>query len=181
VNYLLQHLPSESFLCRNPQYDAFPGIPATAHLDLRYKGDDATALTIGARHGGKYHVFGHAEFRHFQDMMPTFARLFLRYRVTKCFMESNADKEMSIPIFKKAFPNIAFHSYHESTNKHIKISVAIKDKWKEIYFDPNTSNDYMLQILEYNEQASHDDAPDSLASWLRETGAVAGRSALYEM
>jgi hypothetical protein len=181
VNYLLQHLPSESFLFQNPQYDVFPSIHTTAHIDLRFTGNDYTALTIGAKHDSKYHIFGYAEQKHFQDMMPVFAKFFIRYKVQRVFMESNPDKGLSIPIFQNAFPQIAFHSYHESVNKHIKISTIITDKWKDIYFCNNTNDDYMLQILEYNEQASHDDAPDSLASWLRETGAVAKRSALYDL
>jgi len=181
VNYILRHLPSESFLFKNPQYDIFPNIHTTAHIDLRYSGNDFTALTIGAKHNGKYHIFGYAEQKHFQDMMPIFAKFFTRYKVQRVFIESNSDKGLSIPIFQNAFPTIAFHSYYEGVNKHIKISTIITDKWKEIYFSHDTNDDYMLQVLEYNEQASHDDAPDSLASWLRETGAVAKKSALYEM
>jgi len=181
VNYLLRHLPNESFLFQNPQYDVFPNIHTTAHIDLRYGGNDYTALTIGCKKSSKYHIFGYAAQKHFQELIPVFAPLFIRYKTQSVFLENNSDKGLSIPIFQNAFPNIAFHSYHESTNKHIKISTIITAKWKELYFCPNTTDEYMLMILEYNEQASFDDAPDSLASWLRETGAVAKRNVLYEL
>ncbi len=52
-------------------------------------------------------------------------------------------------------------------NKHNRIiSNVYKDRGK-IYFDRNTDITYMNQIKEYRETIKHDDAPDSLAGFLK--------------
>ena len=54
-------------------------------------------------------------------------------------------------------------------NKYIKISTHLKGEWENIIFLKDTCKEYINQILDYNENATHDDAPDSLASIIRET------------
>ena len=52
-------------------------------------------------------------------------------------------------------------------NKYIKIVTHLKGEWKNVIFVDGTDDDYIDQILDYNEFAEHDDAPDSLASEIR--------------
>ena len=48
-------------------------------------------------------------------------------------------------------------------NKYVKITTHLYKHWKSIYwFD--TDPEYLNQILDYTEDAEHDDAPDSAAS-----------------
>ena len=54
-------------------------------------------------------------------------------------------------------------------NKYIKISTYLRENWSKIIFVKDTSKEYINQILDYTENAEHDDAPDSLASLIRET------------
>ena len=54
-------------------------------------------------------------------------------------------------------------------NKYIKISTYLKSNWSRIIFIKGTDTEYINQILDYTENATHDDAPDSLASLIRET------------
>lgn len=53
-------------------------------------------------------------------------------------------------------------------NKYIKISTYLRENWDRIVFIKDTDKEYINQILDYTENAEHDDAPDSLASLLRE-------------
>lgn len=53
-------------------------------------------------------------------------------------------------------------------NKYIKISTYLRDRWDDIIFINDTDRAYINQILDYNENAEHDDAPDSLASLIRQ-------------
>ena len=57
--------------------------------------------------------------------------------------------------------------YWEDTNKFLKITSYLKGEWKNIVFVDGTDEEYIQQILDYNEDAEHDDAPDSLASIIR--------------
>ena len=52
-------------------------------------------------------------------------------------------------------------------NKFLKISSYLRDEWENVYFVSGTDKEYIEQICEYNEEAEHDDAPDSLASAVR--------------
>ena len=54
-------------------------------------------------------------------------------------------------------------------NKYIKISTHLKGRWADVVFIKETDKEYINQILDYTENSSHDDAPDSLASLIRET------------
>jgi hypothetical protein len=57
--------------------------------------------------------------------------------------------------------------YAENENKFIKIVSYLKAEWKNVIFVEGTDEEYIEQIADYNENADHDDAPDSLASIIR--------------
>jgi hypothetical protein len=79
------------------------------------------------------------------------------------YNEKNADKGY---LAKKISKPV--NTYHESMNKYIKISTYLRNRWSDIIFISGTSKEYINQILDYNENADHDDAPDSLASLVRQ-------------
>ena len=57
--------------------------------------------------------------------------------------------------------------YHENMNKVIKITTYLKAEWENVKFVAGTDKAFIDQICDYNENAEHDDAPDSLASQIR--------------
>lgn len=83
-------------------------------------------------------------------------------------METNADKGYAAKSLKKKGVRVA--TYHESQNKFIKISSYLKAEWPDIIFVEGTDPKYIEQICDYNEDAEHDDCPDSLASLIRIIG-----------
>ena len=52
-------------------------------------------------------------------------------------------------------------------NKYVKISTYLRKHWKEIQWLEETDPNYINEILDYTENAAHDDSPDSAASLLR--------------
>ena len=58
-------------------------------------------------------------------------------------------------------------TYHESMNKHLKITTYLKGEWTKVVFVEGTDQEYINQICDYTEEAEHDDAPDSAASVIR--------------
>ena len=54
-------------------------------------------------------------------------------------------------------------TYTEHQNKVIKITSYLRKWWPKIVFLRGTDPDFINQIMDYTEQAEHDDAPDSAA------------------
>jgi hypothetical protein len=48
-------------------------------------------------------------------------------------------------------------------NKYVKISTFLRKWWKNVVFLSGTDPEYIAQIMDYTEDAEHDDAPDSAA------------------
>ena len=57
--------------------------------------------------------------------------------------------------------------YNENMNKFLKITSYLKAEWQNVIFVTGTDEEYINQICDYNENAEHDDCPDSLASIIR--------------
>ena len=57
--------------------------------------------------------------------------------------------------------------YSENMNKYIKIASYLKKEWGNIRFLDETDHEYIDEILDYSENAAHDDCPDSAASIIR--------------
>ena len=72
------------------------------------------------------------------------------------------------------------HGYRESENKYHKISTFLRKWWGNIVWLDKTDKDYISQIMDYTENAEHDDAPDSaacIARWFDRRGGSAYQSA----
>jgi hypothetical protein len=80
-------------------------------------------------------------------------------------IEDNGDKGFTARDLKKQ--GIRAYTYHESMNKHIKITTYLLRIWKDVIFVEGTDEEYINQICDYNEDAEHDDAPDSCSSLAR--------------
>ena len=59
-------------------------------------------------------------------------------------------------------------TYSENTHKHTKIVAYLKNYWNMLVWAPETPDEYMVQITDYQEGQKPDDCPDSAASLLRE-------------
>lgn len=167
ANYELKHIADEDTLFSNPVVDdgsntelIYDGI---CHVDASYGGGDNTAFTIlKEQTDGKIYVYGMLSDKHVDDCLGFIQGKRKLYRAGTLYLESNADKgylaeKISMPI----------NLYHEATNKYIKISTYLRERWKDIIFTADTDKEYINQVLDYSENAEHDDAPDSLASLLR--------------
>jgi predicted phage terminase large subunit-like protein len=98
------------------------------------------------------------------------------------YNEVNADKGMVARDLKKLGVKVV--TYSETTNKYIKIVTYLKKVWKDIIFVNGTDPEYIEQITDYTDVAEHDDAPDSLASLIREMYPKLGRDeniSLYDL
>ena len=168
ANYELKHIADENAMFTEPQFTSniesiYDGI---AQIDAAYGGEDSTALTILKESAGLLFVYGRKYDKHVEDCIDDILMKKAKYRAGTTWCEANADKGyLAASLIKKG--DLAA-SYHEKMNKHIKISTYLKENWKRVRFIDDTDPEYISQILDYTENAAHDDCPDSLASAIRQ-------------
>lgn len=167
ANYELKHIASEDVLFTDAVLGAEEStvMNGIAHVDSAFYGSDYTAFTIMSYHDGKYYIYGKLWRKHVEDCYQQINDLYNKFLCGKIYLERNADKGMVARDLK----NIGLHSvsYDESTNKHIKIVTYLKAIWADAEFVEGTDKEYIEQIVDYTEDAEHDDAPDSASCLAR--------------
>lgn len=167
ANYELKHIAAEDVIFTNPQKGADAALveQGRCHVDAAYGGEDYTAFTIIRKNGGKIYVYGRIWHKHIDDVQDEIKRLVGQFNGGKLYCENNGDKGYLGKELRAKGLSVAV--YHEDMNKHIKITSYLKAVWKDVVFVQGTDEAYIDQICDYNENAEHDDAPDSLASLVR--------------
>lgn len=166
ANYELRHISSDDLIFTSPAIGADPSLieNGEGQVDAAYFGDDYTAFTLAQKHDGKYYVYGRIWRKHFDDVLPAILADCKRFRIARVHMENNADKGYAAKLLLNN--GMKALSYHESMNKHVKITTYLKEAWPNVVFVDGTDPLYIDQICDYTEDAEHDDSPDSLSSLL---------------
>jgi hypothetical protein len=168
ANYELRHIASEDVIFDRPKVGADPHFceHGIMHVDAAYNGEDWTAVTVLQVHEGVPYFFGWTKREHVEKCYPEIVQIYNRFMCRKLYMEDNADKGFSARDLKQK--GLRATTYHESMNKYMKIVTYLKKVWPDAQFVEGTSEDYIMQIVDYNENAEHDDCPDSAASAVRQ-------------
>ena len=168
ANYELRHIASEDVIFQDAQTDADIENVVNAnfcHIDAAYGGEDYTAFTIVKKKDGKYYVYGRLWHKAVDECIDEIIADRQRLLAGKICCEDNGDKGYLAKALRERGERVI--TYHESMNKYIKIVTHLKGDWSNVIFVKGTDAEYIDQILEYNEFAEHDDAPDSLACMMR--------------
>lgn len=168
ANYELRHIASEGALfVKAPEFftDSELIRDGIGHIDAAYGGDDYTAFTCAKRQGDKIYAYGRLWGRHVDTVLDQIITDCDRLQCYPIHVEDNSDKGFLRKEIRRRerYP----HGYHESQNKFAKISTYLRKWWDNIVWLEGTDPDYLAQILDYTEDAAHDDAPDSAASVCR--------------
>jgi hypothetical protein len=168
ANYELRHIASEDVIFTDPITGEDPALVehGRCHIDAAYGGPDYTAFTIVARKGGLYYAYGRLWHGHIDDCIDEIVGLIEHFKAGRVTCENNADKGyLRKELVRRG---LRVSGYHERMNKFYKITSYLKGAWPDIRFVAGTDADYIEQICDFNEHADHDDAPDSLATLMRE-------------
>ena len=168
-NYELKIIASEDVIFSNPNTGADIEKVMNSkygHIDAAYNGEDYTAYTVAKREDGKIYVYGRLWRKHVDDVQDEIIKIHNAMLCQRIYNEDNSDKGYLAKELRKK--DVKVISYHESMNKFLKITSHLKGSWKNVIFVAGTDQEYIDQITDYNENAEHDDAPDSLASIIRE-------------
>jgi predicted phage terminase large subunit-like protein len=163
----LRHIAAEDVIFTTPQKNAEPHLveQGFCHIDAAYGGEDYTAFTIARKYNGKIYVYGRLWHKHIDDVQEDIKHLVGQFNSGLLYCENNGDKGYLGKELRKKGLRVSI--YHENMNKFIKITSYLKACWKDVIFVQGTDEEYINQICDYNENAEHDDAPDSLASLIR--------------
>ena len=166
ANYELKHIAAGEAVFETPP--RFAGDPdlirnGTAHVDAAYGGSDYTAFTCGKRdwNNNVIYLYGKLWHRPVDKVMDLITDEMKRLMCEPIRCEDNGDKGFLAKEFRKR--GVYALPYTEKMNKFIKISTYLKKWWPNILFIEGTDPEYIDQILDYTENAEHDDAPDSAA------------------
>lgn len=167
ANYELRHIAEEDQIFSNPQFTEDDSLveQGRCHVDAAYGGEDGTAFTICNKKNGKYYLLGKLWQKHVDDCEADIIALRQKYNAGQIYCEDNADKGYLAKELRKKGERVV--RYHEDMNKFLKITSYLKATWKDVVFVKGTDPEYIDQICEFNENADHDDAPDSAASIIR--------------
>ena len=178
ANYELRHIASENALFTIPptfitaktartvlgRDDAEPADllrDGICHIDAAYGGEDYTAFTCGKRRGDKIYLYGRLWHRPVDTVYDTILADAERLRCGPFYCEKNADKGFLAKELNRR--GVTAKVYTEKENKYMKISTFLRKWWTSIEWLEGTDPAYIAQIMDYTEDAEHDDAPDSAA------------------
>ena len=162
ANYELQHIAAENALFTMPPRfytDESLLRDGICHVDAAYGGEDYTAFTCGKRIGDTLYMYGKMWHSHVDTVLDVIIGEAQRLMCAPAQCEDNGDKGYLANEMRKR--GLRAITYHEKENKHIKISTFLLKWWGNIVWLEGTDREYINQIMDYTEDAEHDDAPDS--------------------
>ena len=168
ANYELRHIASDGQLfSASPVFksDIELFVNGVCHIDAAYGGDDSVGVTFGNRSGDKMYCFGMKFNKHVDLCLPEILKWCDKLRVGLIICELNGDKGYLVQEIRRL--GYRAQGYSESMNKHQKISTYLYKWWERMIWLEGTSQEYLNDIMDYTEDAEHDDCADSAASLAR--------------
>jgi hypothetical protein len=154
-----------------------------AYVDPAYSGTNNTSLSIGRKENDFYDIIGRTWRKSIDELYEEILLECAMHNVLRLTIESNADKKLSKKDFKEEREKLVKANIdeklknvllameivdkHESENKHVRIIIYVKKKWKQIRFGHNSQPEYMHNFLNYREGEEPDDEADSAAGLIR--------------
>lgn len=171
ANYELKHIADKDAIFTTVNYlpkdETYLIQNGYSHVDASYGGEDYTAYTVMKElSDGRIIAFGKMWDKHVDKCLPEIQMYQDLYRVGIIACETNGDKGYLATELEEEY-RMYVYDYNERMNKFLKIASYLRKNWERIYWIEDTDRDYINQILDYNEFAEHDDAPDSAASLVR--------------
>lgn len=166
ANYELQHIASENALFETaPKFFNQPELlrDGLAQVDAAYGGEDYTAFTCGKRIGDTLYFYGRMWHNHVDTVIERIISEAKRLMCAPIYCEDNGDKGFLGKEIRRLEPDMPVRIYHEKQNKYERIATYLRKWWNNIVWLEGTDREYIQQIMDFTEDAEHDDAPDSAA------------------
>jgi hypothetical protein len=160
-------MPFSDIEITNAKFDASDG--TLASIDPSHEGGDWTAITIAKVHLERILIVGFCFKAAWYDCLNDIAGIIKRFNVRLAYFENNALGQEPIRRLNALGLNCNFIGFKSMDNKEAKIQNAGMFV-KTLILSAESNAEYKKQIIDYEAGAQHDDAPDSLANWLINSG-----------
>lgn len=155
--------------------DKYPASGSSvAFIDPSHEGGDFTALTILKQHFEGIVVVGFIFKKAWHHCLDDMAPLLKKYGVERLCFETNALGQQPLMILQQAFTGIGIVGRRSNNNKHSRIMAAGAYSHL-IHLARDSHKAYIDQVVQYEYNSKHDDAPDSLATCLEWIGLIRGK------
>jgi hypothetical protein len=153
-----------------------PGLTKYWYIDPAFGGEDSTAIWEGCTDGELvYLTWAKMYRRSIAEKYDEIEQLFWARDVAKVYFENvGAQKLVGVELERRRIP---CEGVPANTNKFARITAALKPVWQRLRFHPDVLKQNMaptepgedappnplIELLEYNIDAQHDDSPDACA------------------
>lgn len=172
-------IPSDgSMPFENIRYlDRFPvGDSAVAFIDPSHRGGDFTALSIFKQYMDGVAVYGKVWKRAWNHCLDDMILELKKCNVKKVGFETNALGDQPIIMLRQGLVGLGVGvvGKDSTSNKHSRI-MAAGGYAHLIHLSKESDRAYTDQVVQYEYNVDHDDAPDSLATGLEWIGLIRGK------
>jgi hypothetical protein len=178
ASYFLKIMADGAVPFENIQYlTKFPKAEAAvAFIDPSFKGGDYTAVTIMKAYMQGVAVVGFAYKKAWNHCIDEIVDQLKTYSVKRLAFETNSLGDQPLDVLRTALRQLGIGvvGWTSNTNKHSRIMVA-GSYAHMIHLSKESDAEYTKQVTQYEYNAKHDDAPDSLASCLTWVGLIRGK------
>lgn len=178
ASYFLKVISENASPLENVKFiPTFPkGESAVAFIDPSFEGGDYTALSIIKQHFDGVAVRGRVWQRAWNVCADEIVKECVAHNVKRVCMESNNLGDFGVETLRQAFAHtgIGVTGKKSVTNKHARIMNA-GPYAPLIHLAKDSDRVYIDQVILYEYGATHDDAPDSLATGLEWIGLIRGK------
>lgn len=153
--------------------DSFPkGKRSIGFIDPA-EGGDYTAFGIFTDHFDGMAVVGFAFKKAWHLCIPEIKDACKKYGVFKLGFETNKFGVLPLQVLREnlAELNVSVEGKYTHSNKEARIELASQFS-KSLYLSKESNIEYRRQVVEYSYDAKHDDAPDSIATFLEWAGKI---------
>lgn len=136
-------------------------------------GGDYTAFGVFTGHFQGMAIVGSAWKKRWDLCIPDIKAMCVKYRVKKLAFEVNKFGLLPLQVLRENLHDVgvSVEGKYTHSNKETRIQLAAQYS-KSLYLCKDSNHEYTRQILEYSHDAKHDDAPDTVATFLEWAGRI---------
>lgn len=152
--------------------EKFPAQESIGFIDPA-DGGDTTAFGIFTGHFQGMAIVGSAWKKSWHICIPEIREMCIKYRVKKLAFEVNKFGLFPLQKLREELHDIgvSVEGKYTHSNKEVRIQLAAQFS-KSLYLSKESNAEYTRQVIEYSPDANHDDAPDTIATFLEWAGRI---------
>lgn len=132
------------------KYPFLKNIRLLAYCDPAFGGKDYTAITVGGIYDKKFYIkYGYTWNKPIQQTYDLIFKYYVASGAKKLYIEDNGAQKMLLDVLRGKGLNPEGKT--NMKNKYLRIEQNVQRNWQKIYFSNYVTDQYLAQILDYQE------------------------------